>query len=65
MHARLQNMTYSFKLKVKVGLQVYIAGKSEKANSGKDSYICRKVLSEAKRETIVGLDLMIRGLILT
>ncbi|XP_020255591.1 DNA-directed RNA polymerases IV and V subunit 2-like isoform X1 [Asparagus officinalis] len=53
-HARLQNMTYSSKLKVEVRVQVYILEKSDKAKTGKDSHICKRVLSDDKKEITIG-----------
>jgi len=53
-HARLQNMTYPSKLKLEVSIHVYITEKSDKAKANEDSYICRKVLSDDKKEIIIG-----------
>lgn len=53
-HARLQNMSYSSKLKVEVRVQVYILEKSDKAKTGKDPYICKRVLSDDKKEIVIG-----------
>ncbi|KAJ0975217.1 hypothetical protein J5N97_017182 [Dioscorea zingiberensis] len=53
-HARLQNMTYSSLMKVEVRLQVYTHEKSDKAKTGNETYVRRKVLSDETEEMIVG-----------
>ncbi|XP_058096587.1 DNA-directed RNA polymerases IV and V subunit 2-like [Magnolia sinica] len=55
-HARLQNMTYSSRMKVEVKLQVYIQEplNSDKCKTGKEKYICKKVLSEETKDIVIG-----------
>ncbi|WOL00513.1 hypothetical protein Cni_G09226 [Canna indica] len=61
-HARLQNMTYSSKLKVEVRVQVYIQEKSDKAKTGKDIFVQKRVLNDEKREIVIGrLPVMVRS----
>lgn len=55
-HARLQNMTYSARLKVETHLQVYTQEKvrSDKFKTGKSEYIDKKILHEEKSDAIIG-----------
>ncbi|XP_021864536.2 DNA-directed RNA polymerases IV and V subunit 2 [Spinacia oleracea] len=55
-HARLQNMTYSARLKVETRLQIYTQEKvkSDKFKTGKSEYIDRTVLKDETTEVIVG-----------
>ena len=47
-------MTYPSKLKVEVRMQVYMLEKSDKAKANKDSYICKKILIDDKKEIVIG-----------
>lgn len=53
-HARLQNMTYSSKMKVEVRLQVYVQEKSDKAKTGNDPHIYKRILSDETKEVVIG-----------
>ncbi|KAH7652619.1 DNA-directed RNA polymerase protein [Dioscorea alata] len=53
-HARLQNMTYSSLMKVEVRLQVYTHERSDKAKTGNETYVRRRVLSDETEEMIMG-----------
>ncbi|KAG2700336.1 hypothetical protein I3843_07G225000 [Carya illinoinensis] len=55
-HARLQNMTYSSKMKVKIHVQVYTQKlvRSDKFKTGKDQYIDRDVINEDNRDITIG-----------
>ncbi|KAE8056274.1 hypothetical protein FH972_013060 [Carpinus fangiana] len=55
-HARLQNMTYSSKMKVNIRVQVYTQKlvRSDKFKTGKDQYIDRSIVSEDNRDVIIG-----------
>lgn len=53
-HARLQSMTYSSQLKVEARVQTYVQEKNDKAKTGKDLYIQKKVLDDTKREITIG-----------
>ncbi|XP_072980708.1 DNA-directed RNA polymerases IV and V subunit 2-like [Typha angustifolia] len=53
-HARLQNMTYSSQMKVEVRVQVYTQEKSDKAKSGKDQYVHKRILTDDKKEITIG-----------
>ncbi|XP_061365253.1 DNA-directed RNA polymerases IV and V subunit 2-like [Gastrolobium bilobum] len=63
-HARLQRMTYSSKMKVKLQVQVYVPKKvrSDKFKTGKEEYLDRDVLKEEDREIIIGrLPVMVKS----
>lgn len=63
-HARLQNMTYSSRMKVDIKLEVYTKEliKSDKFKTGKEQYINKKVLSEEKRDIVIGrIPVMVRS----
>lgn len=55
-HARLQNMTYSARLKVETQLEVYTREKvkSDKFKTGKSEYIDKTILKEEKGDVIIG-----------
>lgn len=53
-HARLQNMTYSSKMKMDLTVQVYKLDRGDKAKTGKDTYMSKHILSEVQRETYIG-----------
>lgn len=55
-HARLQNMTYSSRMKVKVRLQVYTQKRvtSDKFKTGREQYIQKEVLSDETTNIIIG-----------
>ncbi|CAL9147350.1 unnamed protein product [Musa hybrid cultivar] len=53
-HARLQNMTYSSQMKVKVRVQVYVQEKSDKAKIGNSSYIQKRVQNDDEGEITIG-----------
>ncbi|KAL5980970.1 hypothetical protein ACLOJK_028890 [Asimina triloba] len=63
-HARLQNMTYSSRMKVEVNLQVYVQEliSSDKGKTGREKYVGKKVLSEEKKEIVIGrIPVMVRS----
>ncbi|KAL9226807.1 hypothetical protein vseg_002576 [Gypsophila vaccaria] len=55
-HARLQNMTYSARLKVETHLQVYTQEKvrSDKFKTGKSEYVEKRILKEDSSDAIIG-----------
>ncbi|KAL6985162.1 DNA-directed RNA polymerases IV and V subunit 2 [Sarracenia purpurea var. burkii] len=55
-HARLQNMTYSSRLKVRIHFQVYTQKliRSDKFKTGKEQYLDKDVVSEDNRDVIIG-----------
>ncbi|GMI89262.1 OVEREXPRESSOR OF CATIONIC PEROXIDASE 1, DEFECTIVE IN MERISTEM SILENCING 2 [Hibiscus trionum] len=55
-HARLQNMTYSSRMKVDVELQVYTIKnvKSDKFKTGREEIVEEDVVHEEKREILIG-----------
>ncbi|KAA8515253.1 hypothetical protein F0562_018517 [Nyssa sinensis] len=55
-HARLQNMTYSSRMKVQIHVQVYTQKlvRSDKFKTGKEQYLHKEVISEDNRDVIVG-----------
>ncbi|XP_031279700.1 DNA-directed RNA polymerases IV and V subunit 2-like [Pistacia vera] len=55
-HARLQNMTYSSRMKVNVTLQVYTQKnvRSDKFKTGKEQYIQKEVLREDNKDIVIG-----------
>ncbi|XVF48281.1 hypothetical protein PTKIN_Ptkin03bG0177400 [Pterospermum kingtungense] len=55
-HARLQNMTYSSRMKVNVDLQVYTAKsvKSEKFKTGRAEIIEEDIVHQDKRDILIG-----------
>lgn len=55
-HARLQNMTYSARLKVETHLQIYSQEKvrSDKFKTGKSEYVDKKILKDDTTDVIVG-----------
>lgn len=55
-HARLQNMTYSSRMKVNIHVQVYTQRlvSSDKFKTGKAQYVDRNVVSEDNRDIIIG-----------
>ncbi|CAL5358848.1 unnamed protein product [Camellia sinensis] len=55
-HARLQNMTYSSRMKVQILLQVYSPKlvRSDKFKTGKEQYLDKELISEDSRDVIVG-----------
>ncbi|KAH7864152.1 hypothetical protein Vadar_026365 [Vaccinium darrowii] len=55
-HARLQNMTYSSRVKVQIHVQVYTQTlvRSDKFKTGKEQYVDKDPISEDKRDVIIG-----------
>ncbi|XP_057957575.1 DNA-directed RNA polymerases IV and V subunit 2 [Malania oleifera] len=55
-HARLQNMSYSSRMKVQIHVQVYTKKlvMSDKFKTGKEQYLDNDVLSEDNRDVIIG-----------
>lgn len=55
-HARLQNMTYSSRMKVHVSVQVYTQAlvRSDKFKTGKEQFLQKEVKSEDNRSIIIG-----------
>lgn len=55
-HARLQNMTYSARMKVNIDVQVYTQKlvRSDKFKTGKDQFVDREILSEENRDIFFG-----------
>lgn len=55
-HARLQNMTYSARLKVETHLQIYTQEKvrSDKFKTGKSEYVDKKIEKDITTDVIVG-----------
>lgn len=55
-HARLQNMTYSSRIKVHVDVQIYTQAlsTSDKFKTGKEKYLKRDIVSEDSRDIILG-----------
>ncbi|XP_057522850.1 DNA-directed RNA polymerases IV and V subunit 2-like [Amaranthus tricolor] len=55
-HARLQNMTYSARLKVETHLQIYSQEKvkSDKFKTGKSEYVDKRILKDVTTDVIVG-----------
>ncbi|KAL6840837.1 hypothetical protein ACP4OV_029363 [Aristida adscensionis] len=61
-HARLQKMTYSSQIKVDMTVQVYSLAESDKAKTGKDSYVRRRdIRTETKQVTIGMLPVMVKS----
>ncbi|KAL8115864.1 hypothetical protein AgCh_022384 [Apium graveolens] len=63
-HARLQNMTYSSKMKVEVHLQVYTQKmvRSDKFKTGKEQYVDKAVCKEIREEIPIGtLPVMVKS----
>ncbi|WOG91975.1 hypothetical protein DCAR_0311231 [Daucus carota subsp. sativus] len=63
-HARLQNMTYSSKMKVEVHLQVYTQRmvRSDKFKTGKEQYVDKSVCKEIREEIPIGtLPVMVKS----
>ncbi|OVA01980.1 DNA-directed RNA polymerase [Macleaya cordata] len=63
-HARLQNMTYSSRMKVEINVQVYTRNliKSDKFKSGKEQFVQKEVQSEDKRDIVIGrIPVMVRS----
>ncbi|XP_050230997.1 DNA-directed RNA polymerases IV and V subunit 2-like [Mercurialis annua] len=63
-HARLQNMTYSSRIKVNVSVEVYVQKivRSDKFKTGKDQYVDKEVLSTDDRTIIIGrLPVMVKS----
>ncbi|WOH03783.1 hypothetical protein DCAR_0623183 [Daucus carota subsp. sativus] len=63
-HARLQNMTYSSKMKVEVHLQVYTQRmvRSDKFKTGKEQYVDKTVCKEIREEIPIGtLPVMVKS----
>ncbi|KAI7741237.1 hypothetical protein M8C21_023847, partial [Ambrosia artemisiifolia] len=55
-HARLQNMTYSSRLKIQLTKQVYTQElvRSDKFKTGKDKFLDKKVIDTEEREVYIG-----------
>ncbi|KAI3961768.1 hypothetical protein MKW92_043193 [Papaver armeniacum] len=55
-HARIQNMTYSARMKVSVKLEVYTKTpmKTDKFKSGEEQVVQKQVLSEEERDVVIG-----------
>ncbi|KAL5545159.1 hypothetical protein UlMin_008943 [Ulmus minor] len=55
-HARLQNMTYSARMKAKITVEVFTKDlvRSDKFKTGKEKYIEKKVINSEEKEIIVG-----------
>lgn len=55
-HARLQNMTYSSRMKVQIHFQVYTQAlvRSDKFKTGQEQYLQKDVLSEESRDILIG-----------
>ncbi|GAB4842714.1 DNA-directed RNA polymerases IV and V subunit 2 [Ancistrocladus abbreviatus] len=55
-HSRLQNMTYSARMKVKTHLQVYTQtmASSDKFKTGKDKYLHKEIVHEGESEVLIG-----------
>ncbi|EEF46877.1 DNA-directed RNA polymerase subunit, putative [Ricinus communis] len=63
-HARLQNMTYSSKMKVNVSVEVYTRKvvRSDKFKTGKDQYVDKEVLNTDNRNITIGsLPVMVKS----
>ncbi|KAG0497621.1 hypothetical protein HPP92_002312 [Vanilla planifolia] len=61
-HARLQNMTYSSQMKVKVRVQVYVHRVNDKAKTGTDAGVHKMVVEDNEREIVFGrLPVMVRS----
>ncbi|KAL5216111.1 hypothetical protein ABZP36_007512 [Zizania latifolia] len=61
-HARLQNMTYSSKMKVEVNIQVYSMEKSEKAKTGNDHFGYKKNITNETHIINIGrLPVMVKS----
>ncbi|XP_021277437.1 DNA-directed RNA polymerases IV and V subunit 2-like [Herrania umbratica] len=63
-HARLQNMTYSSRMKVNVDLQVYTAKsvKSDKFKTGREEFVEEEVVYQDNRDIIIGrIPVMVRS----
>lgn len=55
-HARLQNMTYSSRMKVNINLQVYTQKlvRSDKFKTGKEQFVEKEVTSDKSKDVVVG-----------
>ncbi|KAG5563017.1 hypothetical protein RHGRI_005684 [Rhododendron griersonianum] len=55
-HARLQNMTYSSRVKVQIHVQVYTQSlvRSDKFKTGKEQYVDKDPISDDNRDVIIG-----------
>lgn len=55
-HARLQNMTYSSRMKVEFKKEVYIQElvRSDKFKTGKEKYLDKKIIETEEREVFIG-----------
>ncbi|KAK9290364.1 hypothetical protein L1049_008533 [Liquidambar formosana] len=55
-HARLQNMTYSSRMKVQIHVQIYTQKlvRSDKFKTGKEKYLDKDVITEDSRDIIIG-----------
>ncbi|KAF8391100.1 hypothetical protein HHK36_023400 [Tetracentron sinense] len=55
-HARLQNMTYSSRLKLEIEVEVFtqMLMKSDKFKTGKEKYLHKEVISTDKRDVVIG-----------
>ncbi|OVA01264.1 DNA-directed RNA polymerase [Macleaya cordata] len=55
-HARLQNMTYSSRMKVEVNVQIYTQKltKSDKFKSGQEQFVQKQVQSEDRKDIVIG-----------
>ncbi|XP_020593256.1 DNA-directed RNA polymerases IV and V subunit 2-like isoform X1 [Phalaenopsis equestris] len=61
-HARLQNMTYSAQMKVKVRVQVYVHRVSDKAKTGQDAGVHKMLVDDKESEIVLGrLPVMVRS----
>ncbi|XP_059638452.1 DNA-directed RNA polymerases IV and V subunit 2-like isoform X2 [Cornus florida] len=63
-HARLQNMTYSSRMKVQILVQVYTQKvvRSDKFKTGREQYVDKEVLNEEDKDVIIGrLPVMVRS----
>ncbi|XP_050216830.1 DNA-directed RNA polymerases IV and V subunit 2-like [Mercurialis annua] len=63
-HARLQNMTYSSRIKVNVSVEVYSQKvvRSDKFKTGKEQYVDKETLSTDNRSIIIGrLPVMVKS----
>ncbi|KAG0501979.1 hypothetical protein HPP92_002051 [Vanilla planifolia] len=59
---RLQNMTYSSQMKVKVRVQVYVHRVNDKAKTGTDAGVHKMVVEDNEREIVFGrLPVMVRS----
>ncbi|VYS58400.1 unnamed protein product [Arabidopsis thaliana] len=65
-HARLQNMTYSARIKVNVQVEVFknTVVKSDKFKTGQDNYVEKKILDVKKQDILIGsIPVMVKSIL--